>query len=55
MGFTTLVSREGKLYVAWCPELDMQAKGRTAEKATSSLEDAIYAYLDSRSPTSASA
>ncbi len=46
MRFSVVVRREGKWYVAWCPELDIASQGRTIDEAVSNLKEAIELYLE---------
>ncbi len=41
-----IVRQEGKLYSAWCPELDVASQGDTVEEAHSNLGDAVELYLN---------
>ena len=44
--FSAVVTREGDLYVALCPELDVVSQGATVEDALSALREAIGLYLE---------
>jgi predicted RNase H-like HicB family nuclease len=50
MGETVTLSavlwKEGKLHVAWCPELDIASQGRDIEHALSNLHEAVELYLE---------
>ena len=46
MKFTGIIRKEGKWYVAWCPELDIASQGETLEKAIKNLKEAIALYLE---------
>jgi predicted RNase H-like HicB family nuclease len=51
--FSSVVTKEGKLYVADCPELEIASQGRTVELALRNLREAIELYLqdeDARVP-----
>lgn len=41
-----VVSKEGKQYSSWCPDLDIASCGDTAEEAVENLRDAVQLYLD---------
>jgi predicted RNase H-like HicB family nuclease len=43
--FSSVVTREGKWFVANCPELDIASQGKTVELALKNLEEAIELYL----------
>jgi predicted RNase H-like HicB family nuclease len=45
--YTAMIEREGDLYAALCPELDVASQGATVEEATSNLREAIELYLES--------
>ena len=40
------VHREGKWFVAWCPELDVASQGHTVEEALSNLREALELHLE---------
>jgi len=48
--FTGIIEREGDMYVALCPELDVASQGTTVEEATSNLREAVELFLESASP-----
>lgn len=46
MQFPAIITREGELYVAVCPELDIASQGKTVEEALENLKEAIELYLE---------
>lgn len=44
--FTTAINKEGKWYVAKCLELGVVSQGKTIEKATKNLKEAVELYLE---------
>src|SRR5262245_19382871 len=48
--YTGIIEREGDLYVALCPELDVASHGATVEEATANLREAVELFLESASP-----
>lgn len=53
--FSSVVVKEGKWYVATCPELGVTSQGKTVEKSIDNLKEAIELYLedeDARVPDS---
>ena len=48
--FTAAVHREGDLYVALCPELDVASQGATVDEARANLAEAVRLFLESESP-----
>jgi len=53
--FSSVVNKEGKWYVATCPELGIASQGRTVEKSIDNLREALELYLedeDAKVPTS---
>jgi predicted RNase H-like HicB family nuclease len=48
--YTAIVEKEGDLYVALCPELDVASQGATIEGATSNLKEAVELFLESADP-----
>jgi len=43
---SSVVSKEGKLYVANCPELEITSQGKNVESALDNLREAIELYLE---------
>ena len=55
--FSAILWQEGKLQVAWSPELDIASQGKNVEEALSNLQEAIELHLedeDAKIPTSKS-
>lgn len=48
--FSAIVEKEGKWYVALCPELDIASQGETVDSALSNLKEALTLYLETASP-----
>ena len=48
--YTAIIERDGKLYVALCPELDVASQASTVEEATANLKEAVEFFLESASP-----
>jgi len=46
--YTAIIEKEGELYAALCPELDVASQGATVEEATSNLREAVE--YSSRAP-----
>ncbi len=44
--YTAIVEKEGKLYAALCPELDVASQGTTIEEATANLKEAVEVFLE---------
>jgi predicted RNase H-like HicB family nuclease len=49
--FSAVVWQEGKLQVAWCPELDIASQGKDIEQALSNLQEAVELYLEDEDAT----
>jgi predicted RNase H-like HicB family nuclease len=47
MKFSALITKEGKWYVARCPELNVTSQGQTFEEAQKNLIEAIELYIES--------
>jgi len=47
---TALISRDGDMYVALCPELDVASQGETVEEARGNLIEAVELFLETASP-----
>jgi predicted RNase H-like HicB family nuclease len=44
--FDVIITKEGKRYVSWCPQVDVASSGDTIEKARENLKEAIELYLE---------
>ena len=44
--FMAIIEREGKRYVALCPELDIASQGNTAEEARRNLTEALELFFE---------
>ena len=47
---TAILEREGDLFVALCPELDVASQGATVEEATANLKEAVELFLECADP-----
>jgi len=43
---SAVVWQEGKLQVAWCPELDIASQGKGIEQALRNLQEAVELYFE---------
>ncbi len=48
--YTGIIEKEGDVYVALCPELDVASQGATVEEATVNLREAVELFLEGASP-----
>jgi predicted RNase H-like HicB family nuclease len=48
--FTAILEKEGDLYVALCPELDVVSQGGTVEEAMANLKEAVELFLECAEP-----
>jgi predicted RNase H-like HicB family nuclease len=48
--FTAIIEREGHLYVALCPELDVASQGTSIESALDNLKEAVALFLETADP-----
>lgn len=48
--YTAILEREGDLYVALCPELDVASQGETVEQAIANLKEAVELFLECADP-----
>ena len=48
--YTAILEREGDMYVALCPELDVASQGATVEEATVNLKEAVELFLECADP-----
>jgi predicted RNase H-like HicB family nuclease len=44
--FTTIITKEGKWYVARCLELEVASQGKTIEEAQYNLKEAVELFLE---------
>ena len=44
--YTAIIERDGDLYVALCPELDIASQGTTIEDAKANLKEAVELFLE---------
>lgn len=49
--FSAIIEREGDLYVALCPELDIASQGSTVEEARSNLREALELFFETADPS----
>ncbi len=48
--YTAILEREGDLYIALCPELDIASQRVTVEEATANLKEAVELFLECVDP-----
>ena len=48
--YTAILEREGDLYVALCPKLDVASQGATVEDAMTNLKEAVELFLECADP-----
>jgi predicted RNase H-like HicB family nuclease len=48
--YTAIIEKEGNLYAALCPELDVASQGTTVEEAASNLQEAVELFLECADP-----
>ena len=48
---TAIIEREGDVYVALCPDLDIASQGETVETARTNLIEALELFFESADPT----
>jgi predicted RNase H-like HicB family nuclease len=46
VAYTAIIEKDGDLYAALCPELDVASQGATVEEATANLREAVQLFLD---------
>jgi len=44
--YTAILEKEGDMYVAICPELDVASQGSTIEEAKANLKEAVELFLE---------
>lgn len=48
--YTAIVEKEGDMYVALCPELDVASQGESIEQATANLKEAVELFVEYADP-----
>jgi predicted RNase H-like HicB family nuclease len=48
--YTAIIEKEGNLYAALCPELDVASQGTSVEEAASNLQEAVELFLECADP-----
>ena len=48
--YTAILEKEGDVYVALCPDLDVVSQGATVEEATANLKEAVELFLECADP-----
>ena len=48
--YTAILEKEGELYVALCPELDVASQEATVEQAIANLKEAVELFLECADP-----
>jgi len=51
ISLTAIIRREGKGYVALCPELDIASQGKGIEEAKANLQEALELFFETASPS----
>jgi len=46
MELSTIVTKEGKYFVALCPEIDIASQGKTQKGALKNLKEALELYFE---------
>lgn len=46
MELSAVIRKEGRFFVAWCPELDIASQAGTTKKALANLREAVELYLE---------
>lgn len=46
ISFNVQIWREGKVYIAYVPELDISSCGKTSEKARKNIDEAVDLFLE---------
>jgi len=44
--YSSVISKEGKFFVSFCPELGVTSQGKTKREALDNLNEAIELYLE---------
>jgi predicted RNase H-like HicB family nuclease len=44
--FSAVITKEGKMFVSYCPELGVASQGKTKKNALENLKEAVELYLE---------
>lgn len=47
---TAIIEREGRDYVALCPEFDITSQGKSVEEAKNNLQEALELFFETADP-----
>jgi predicted RNase H-like HicB family nuclease len=50
VGIHRIIEREGNLYVALCPDLDVASQGTSIENALENLKEAVALFIETADP-----
>ena len=48
--YTAIIEKDGGIFAALCPELDVASQGSTVEEATANLREAVELFLECADP-----
>ena len=48
--YMAIIEKDGEIYAALCPELDVASQGATVEEATANLREAVELFLECADP-----
>ncbi len=48
--YSALITKDGEMYVALCPDLDVASQGDSVEEARANLIEAVELFLETASP-----
>ena len=48
---SAIIERDGKFFVAYCPEIDLASQGSTIEEANQNLREAVQLFIESADPS----
>src|SRR5262245_62450998 len=48
--YTAIIEKDGEIYAALCPELDVASQGSTVEEGTANLREAVELFLECAEP-----
>ncbi|MHB1679590.1 MAG: type II toxin-antitoxin system HicB family antitoxin [bacterium] len=48
--YNAIITREGDIFVSWCPELDIASRGNSKEEARYNLKEALDLFIAAGDP-----
>ena len=50
LNYNAIITREGDIFVSWCPELDIASQGNSKDEARYNLKEALDLFIEAADP-----